>query len=97
MMAYLPLIIVGTVVAGVLYLARPPVVFVIRYRKGIARVVRGRLTEVHLASIREICRENEVTSGTITALPHGKRARMKFSGDISQGCQQQIRNLMLLE
>ena len=95
-MDYLVLIVAVAVVVGVFWLARPPVVFVIKYRNGTPSVVRGRLTVAMLASIDEICRQNRVTSGTITAITYGKRVRMKFSADISPGCQQQIRNLMLV-
>jgi len=91
-------ILVFTVGPILLYVAlRPPVVFQIKYHNGASRVSRGRLTEARLASIREICGQNGIRSGTITALPAGKRVRMKFSGDFSPGCQQQVRNLMLLD
>ncbi len=96
-MDYLTLIVIFAITAGLFYLTRSPVVFVIKYRNGTPSVVRGRLTAAMLESIEEICRQNRVTSGTITAIPYGKRIRMKFSADISPGCQQQIRNLMLVE
>lgn len=92
----LVILIVGSVLVYVLVF-RPPVVFQIEYRNGIPRVARGRLTEATRAAIHEICRQNEIRSGTITALPNGKRIRMTFSRDIPPGCQQQIRNLMLLD
>ncbi len=79
------------------FVFRPPVVFQLKYRNGIPRVARGRLTEATRAAIHEICRQNEIRSGTITAFPKGKRVRMAFSRDIPPGCQQQIRNLMLLD
>lgn len=92
--------IVALIVGPVLFywlVIRPQVVFQIRYRNGIPRVARGRLTEATRAAIHEICRQNEIRSGTITAFPKGKRVRVTFSRDIPPGCQQQIRNLMLLD
>lgn len=91
-------ILAVTVGAVLLYLAtRPKVVFQIKYRNGIPQVARGRLTEATRSAIHEICCQNEIRSGTITALPRGKRVHLKFSRDIPPGCQQQIRNLMLLD
>ncbi|MBS0205330.1 MAG: DUF3634 family protein [Planctomycetes bacterium] len=90
----LPIVCAATFLAWVGWLARPNVVFQIRYRRGIPKVVRGRLTDATLNAIDEICRQNSVKSGTITAMP-GKRVRMKFTSDIPPGCQQQIRNMML--
>lgn len=89
-------LIAGAVLLYVL-MFRSPVVFQIQYRNGIPRVTRGRVTEGLRAAIQEICHQNEIRKGTITALPNGKRVRMTFSRDIPPGCQQQIRNLMLLD
>lgn len=92
----LVILIVGSVLVYVLFF-RPPVVFQIQYRKGVPRVARGRVTDAMRTAIYDICRQNEIQTGTITALPNGKRVRMTFSRDIPSGCQQQIRNLMLLD
>lgn len=78
------------------YLLRPPVVFVIRYRGGKPKVVRGRVSESTLKAIDDICQQDQVQSATITAIPTGKRKyRLKFSGTITPGCQQQLRNMVL--
>ena len=84
------------ILIGAWYLLRPPVVFVIRYRGGKPRVTRGRVSESTLRAIDDICQQDQVQSATITAIPTGKRQfRLKFSGKISPGCQQQLRNMVL--
>jgi hypothetical protein len=95
-MEIVPLVIVPiAIIALGWYLTRPRVFFVLKYKNGQARVVRGELKENRLMAIDDICRQNGVVSGTISAVPAGKGFRLKFSNDISQGCQQQIRNLLL--
>lgn len=97
-MDFFPLMIVLIAIGACgWYLSRPRVVFVIRYRAGIGTVVRGQPSASVVKAIHEICRQNNVITGTVTALPCGKRVRMKFSRDIAPGCQQQIRNMMLAE
>lgn len=92
------IVVILLIAVGILYgmgrMARPQVNFQIRYRGGIPKVVRGRITDAMLKSIDEICQQNSVKQGTITAFP-GKRVRMTFTSDIPSGCQQQIRNMML--
>lgn len=93
---FLPAIVMIAIIVGGWYLLRPRVVFVIRYRGGKPKVVRGRVTESALRAIDEICRQSDVQLGSITALPIGKRQiRLKFTGRIPPGCQQQLRNMAL--
>ena len=94
-MQVIPPLIVIAIVACAWYLTRQPVLFVIRYRRGVPKVIRGRPAETLVRSITEICRQSEVVSGTIRAIPNEKRIRLRFSADIPQGCQQQLRNMML--
>ncbi len=92
----LPAIILIAIIVGGWYLLRPRVVFMIRYRGGKPRVVRGRLTESALRAIDDICQQSDVQLGSITALPIGNRQiRLKFTGNIPSGCQQQLRNMAL--
>ena len=92
----LPAIVLIAIIAAGWYLLRPRVVFVIRYRGGKPKVVRGRLTESALRAIDDICQQCDVQLGSITALPIGKRKfRLKFTGNIPPGCQQQLRNMAL--
>lgn len=92
----LPAIVLIAIIVGGWYLLRPPVVFVIRYRGGKPRVVRGRLTESSLRAIDDICQQSGVQLGSITALPMGNRQfRLKFTGNVPPGCQQQLRNMAL--
>jgi hypothetical protein len=85
----LPAIVLIAIIMGAWYLLR-------RYRGGKPRVVRGRLTESALRAIDDICQQSGVQLGSITALPMGKRQiRLKFTGNIPPGCQQQLRNMAL--
>lgn len=89
------IVLIAAVAVG-LYLMRPRVVFVIRYRGGKPQVVRGHVTDSSLRAIDDICQQSEVQLGSITALPVGKRQiRLKFTGNIPPGCQQQLRNMAL--
>jgi uncharacterized protein DUF3634 len=58
-------------------------------------VIHGDAKPSLVTAIDDICRQNGVESGTITAVPVGKEFRINFSSDIPQGCQQQIRNMLL--
>ena len=91
------LVIFGSVVAAIWYAAQPRPKFVIRIRNGTAEVVRGKTTESARKAISEVCRQNGVTSGTLSGLAHGRRIRLKCSGGIPAGCQQQLRNMILAE
>lgn len=88
---------VGLVVGVGWYLLRPRPAFVIRIRAGEATVVRGKTTASILTAVADVCRQSGVTSGTISGLPYGKRVRLKCSSNISLGCQQQLRNMLLAE
>lgn len=93
-MGYIALIVAIVVVVWIFYLARPAVIFVIHYKDG-RKTVRGDIRPAVLTAIDDICRQHGVVSGTIKAVPAGKLYRLKFSNDIPQGCQQQIRNMLL--
>ena len=98
MFDFLPqLAFVGLVVGVAWYLLRPRPAFVIRIRGGVAKVVRGKTTAFILNAVSDVCRQNGVTSAAISGLPHGKRLRLKCSSNISVGCQQQLRNMLLAE
>ena len=88
---------VGLVVGVVWYLLRPRPAFVIRIRGGVAKVVRGKTTASILNAVADVCGQSGVTSGTIRGLTHGKRIRLECSSNISTGCQQQLRNMLLAE
>lgn len=93
---FVPLFAVMTCVALGWFFVRAPTVFVIKVRQGIPRVIRGRATNSVVQAIQEICEQNLVTKGTITATQMGPRKlRLRFTADISPGCQQQIRNLII--
>ena len=91
------LAIFGGVLVAVWYAAQPRPKFVIRIRNGAADVVRGKTTESVRKAVSDVCRQNGVTSGTISGLTHGKRIRLKCSRTIPAGCQQQLRNIVLAE
>ena len=98
MFDFLPqLAFVGLVVGVAWYLLRPRPAFVIRIHGGVAKVVRGKTTAFILNAVADVCRQNGVTSATISGLPHGKRLRLKCSSNLSVGCQQQLRNMLLAE
>ena len=91
------LAIFGGVLTAVWYAARPQPKFVIRIRNDTAEVVRGKMTESLRKAVADVCRENGVTSAKISGLAHGKRIRLKCTRSIPNGCQQQLRNIMLAE
>ena len=98
LMEHVPQLVLVAVIVGVIWiLSRPRVVFVLRIRDGIPVVVRGRVRDALLRAVEDICRENGITSGTVTALPCGRRARLKCSAEIPAACQQQLRNVLLSE
>lgn len=87
-------IVAVIVIAWLFRISRPAAVFVLRIRDG-KLTVRGRARKQLVSAIDDICRQNGLQSGTITALAAGSSFRLKYSKEIPQGCQQQIRNLLL--
>jgi Protein of unknown function (DUF3634) len=91
-------IVFVALIAGVAwFLLRPRPAFVIRIRGDAAHVIQGKATPLVVSAIADVCRQSGVTTGTITGRSHGKRIRLACSSNISSGCQQQLRNVLLAE
>jgi hypothetical protein len=71
---------------------RPPTVFIVRIVDGNPQAIDGKITPSFLARIQEVAAENAITRGTITGFAHGKFIRLRFSVEIPESAQQQLRN-----
>jgi hypothetical protein len=86
------LIVVGLVVVGLLYAARPAAVFVIRVVGGEPTAFHGKVSGPFLAAVREVCQQHGVTAGVVRGVAAGQRIRLRFSSGFPEGCRQQLRN-----
>jgi hypothetical protein len=72
--------------------ARPPAVFVVRVRGGIATAVSGKVTAAFLGAVGEIFQELNLSQGEIRGLARGRQIRLWFSPGIPQVARQRLRN-----
>jgi hypothetical protein len=71
----------------------PQPVFVIRVEDGVARLVRGKVTQAFLQQIDETCDRHQVRHAVVRGVANGSRIALAFSGDIPAPCRQQLRNI----
>src|ERR1700722_17152560 len=67
-------------------------VFMVVIRRGEVCVTKGRVPGEFLDHVREVCREQHITSGWIGGVRRGKNTALKFSSQIPRPCQQRLRN-----
>jgi hypothetical protein len=67
--------------------------FIVRIRAGVPQVVKGSVPAGFLGELAEVCREHHIESGTIRGMQRGRRVALSFSGPISPGCRQRVRNI----
>ena len=106
------LLTLGVIIAMtfvVWWMFRPRYAFVVQIRDGIPICRRGRANSVFLRHVAEICQWSGVRYGKIygtlqpafgrrvSVLGRRTRIRLSFSSDFPIGCQQQLRNLSLIE
>jgi hypothetical protein len=93
----LPLLLtlaLGALILWALYsVGRPRPAFVIRIQSGLPHVARGTVPPAFVAEVAEVCRRHRVQNATVTGLVNDRRIALAFSGDISQTCGQQLRNV----
>ena len=87
------LVIVAVILAGVLSLCRPRPVFVLRIRAGGLARISGPVPQAFVGQVRDICREHQISAGTIRGFLVRKRIVLAFSRHIPPPCQQRIRNI----
>lgn len=88
-----PLLLAGAVILSLLwFVARPPAVFVVTVRGGTARPGRGKVTDVFLAAVAEVCREFGVSAGEVRGVARGGRISLRFSASFPPAARQRLRN-----
>jgi hypothetical protein len=81
---------VALVVAG--FVSRPPTVFTVDIRHGLARTRRGTVTDAFLSVVTDICREFDVTTADIRGVARGSRIALQFSASVPESARQRFRN-----
>jgi hypothetical protein len=88
-----PLLLAGVVILSlVLFVARPPAVFVVAVRGGTTRAGRGKVTDAFLAAVTEVCREFGVSAGEVRGVARGERISLRFSAGFPPAARQRLRN-----
>jgi len=72
--------------------ARPPAVFVVTVRDGLARVKRGKVTDAFLAAVVEVCREFDVSTAEVRGVARNVRIALHFSSSLPEAARQRLRN-----
>jgi hypothetical protein len=72
--------------------AQPQSVFTVRIAEGKAEAAFGKITPSFLIRVQEVAEANMISRGRITGCAHGKLIRLKFSVEIPEPAQQQLRN-----
>jgi hypothetical protein len=93
-MYYLLILLISVI--AVAWASRANELFCLSVRGGRVLVVRGRVPGGLLIEIREIAAGTRIQRSTIRAIKSEGGARLAFSGDISDGAQQRIRNTFAL-
>jgi hypothetical protein len=92
-MVFFELALVALVVWGLWIACRPRASFVVQIRQGVPRVARGRVSRGFVDEIGEVCRRHDVRQGEVRGMADGGRIALIFSGDLSESCRQQLRNI----
>src|SRR6516164_8113283 len=67
--------------------------FVVKVRDGVPELARGKVSQVFLQEIAEVCSRHGVRDGVVRGVSRGERIGLSFSGDVPANCQQQLRNI----
>ena len=89
----LPLLLI--VAAALVYLWQRHA-FIVRSKRGIPRIVKGKVTTAFLDEVRHTCDEAGVHRGWVGGLWRGKRIVLVFSWHFPAPVRQRLRNLWLL-
>ncbi len=88
---------------------RPRYVFIVHINAGKPHCRRGKVTEAFLRDVEDVCRSSGVTEGSIYGtfvtfsstrgdrVKQKMRIKLSFSSGFPPGCQQQLRNLSLIQ
>ncbi len=82
----------GFVLWGLWYAAQPRPLFEIHLLDGTLQVKIGKVTPAFLQTIEEIAEANDLTEAIVRGYTRGTRIRLKFSAEVPEPCQQQLRN-----
>src|SRR5262245_14314503 len=95
---YLALVLIVILATGLaLVVARPRYEFVVTVRQGEAHVVSGKVAVLFLQEVRDLCQRNHIKQGWFGGVRRGKRVSLQFGGGFPSGCQQQLRNLWVMQ
>ena len=89
---YLALVVVA-VLFVLAWLARHEDLFCLSVRDGRVLVVRGRAPPGFVSDARDIAARDGVREATVRAVKTERGGRLLFSGDLSEGTQQRLRNV----
>lgn len=88
-----PILFCTVGVAAIWAMLRKRCDFVLRIDNGQVRLIRGELSRSVLADVGEVCKREEITTGTIRGIRKDRRIALEFSRQIPPPNQQQFRNL----
>ena len=84
---------VGVVAFIVHHALAPRYQFMVHIHGDAVTLVKGKVAADYLAQVREVCREQAVTTGWIGGVKRGKSIALRFSSNIPPNCQQRLRNI----
>jgi hypothetical protein len=86
------LLLAGMALMVAWFVARPPALFVVTVRDGLALAKRGKVTDAFLAAVVEVCREFDVSAAEVRGVAHSSRIALHFSSSLPEAARQRLRN-----
>ena len=90
----IPILLLLVAIPLVIALLRANELFVVRFRAGRARVVRGRIPQALLNDLADVLRSNPTEDVTLKGVVEDQRVRIYPEGELSDAQRQQIRNVV---
>lgn len=90
----IPILLLLVAIPLVIALLRANELFVVRFRAGRARVVRGRIPQALLNDLADVLRSKPTEDVTLKGVVEDQRVRIYPEGELSDAQRQQIRNVV---
>lgn len=90
----IPLLLLLFAIPLVIWLLRANELFVVRWRGGRARVVRGRIPQALLNDLADVLRSKREGEVSLKGVVEDQRVRIYVDGELSEAQRQQVRNVV---
>jgi uncharacterized protein DUF3634 len=85
-------LLLGGALAAAWFVAQPQAEFIVAVRNGVGTTRKGKVTDVFLAVVAEVCAEFGVTTCEVLGVSRGRRIALRFSSGVPEPARQRLRN-----